>query len=74
MSVKRSENESVSHSHVKLFGTPWTVASEAPLSMEFWNSWNTGVANPRIEPGSFTLQADSLPSEPAEKPQEYWSG
>ena len=22
-------------SHVRLFGTPWTVASQAPLSMEF---------------------------------------
>ena len=24
-----------SHSHVQLFATPWTVAQQAPLSMEF---------------------------------------
>ena len=30
-----SENESLSLSHVLLFATPWTVAHQAPLSMEF---------------------------------------
>ena len=60
-------------SHVRLFATPWTVAYQAPQSMEFsrQESWS-GLAfpspgdlpNPGIEPGSPTLQADALPSEP----------
>ena len=51
--------------------TPWTVAHQAPLSMgfsrqEYWSGFpfpspgdrpNTG-----LEPGSLTLQADSLPT------------
>ena len=32
------------------------------------------LANPGIKPRSPTLQADSLPAEPAGKPKEYWSG
>ena len=29
-------------SHIQLFATPWTVACQAPLSMEFsrWEYWN----------------------------------
>ena len=38
-----------------LFGTPRTVASQAPLSTEF--SW--GPSNPGIKPRSPTLQADA---------------
>ena len=62
-------------SHVRLFTTPWTVACQAPLSVEFsrpkyWNRWpfpSPGdLANPGIEPKFPTLQADSLPSEPPE--------
>ena len=62
---------------VRLFTTPWTIAYQAPLSMEFsrpkyWNRWpfpSPGdLANPGIEPKSPTLQADSLSSEPPEKP------
>ena len=51
--------ESVSHS-VKSDSsvTPWTVAHQAPLSMEFSRQ------NPGIEPRSPTLQADSLLTEP----------
>ena len=59
-------------SHVQFFASPWTVACQAPSSMEFsWQrSWN-GLAFPSlgdspnsgIKPGSPTLQADSLPSE-----------
>ena len=48
---------------VRLFATPWTVAYQAPPSMgfsrqEYW-SWL-----PFPSPGSPSLQADSLPSEP----------
>ena len=53
--------------------TPWTVAYQAPPSMEFTRQehW-TGLPfpspgdppDPGIEPGSLTLQADALPSEP----------
>ena len=62
---------------VRLFGTPGTVGRQAPPSMgfsrqEYWNgspfpSPGT-LPNPGIEPGSPTLQADSLPSEPRGKP------
>ena len=59
--------------HVQLFATPWTVACQAPLSVEFsrqkyWRGLSIpspdDFPNPGIEPGSLTLQADSLPSEP----------
>ena len=63
--------------HVWLFVTPWTVACQAPLSMEFSRQeyWN-GLPSPSpedlpdtgIEPGSPALQADALPSEPPWKP------
>ena len=63
-------------SRVQLFGTPWTVAYQAPLSLgfskqEYW-SWlpfpSPGdLPNPGIEPGSPILQADALPSEPPGK-------
>ena len=62
-----------SFSRVQLFATPWTVAYQAPLSMgfsrqEYWS----GLPFPSpgdlpdlgTEPGSPTLQADTLPSEP----------
>ena len=66
-------------SRVRLFATPWTVAHQAPLSMEFsrqeyWrglpfpspgNLPDPGIdlPDPGIEPGSPALQADTLPSE-----------
>ena len=62
---------------VRLFVTPWTVAYKAPLSMEFsrqeyWSGLpfpSTGdLTNAGIEPGSPSLQADALPSEPPGKP------
>ena len=58
-------------SRVRLFSTPWTVAYQAPLSMEFsrqeyWSGWpfpSPGdLPDPGIEPGSPALQADALPS------------
>ena len=60
-------------SHIWLFETPWTVACQAPLSMEFstqeyWIGLSSpsprDPPNPGIELGSPALQADSLPSEP----------
>ena len=59
-------------SRVQLFTTPWTVALQAPLSMGFYKQeyWSGlpfpspgDLPNPGIEPGSPTLQADSLPTE-----------
>ena len=60
-------------SRVRLFVTPWTVARQSPLSMgfsrqEYWSGLpfpSPGdLSNPRIEPGSPALQADTLCSEP----------
>ena len=64
-------------SRVRLFATPWTVAYQAPPSMEFSRQeyWSglpfpspEDLPNPGIEPGSPALQADALPSEPPGKP------
>ena len=64
-------------SRVHLFVTPWTEAHQAPLSVEFFRQkyWSglpfpfpRDLSDPGIEPGSPTLQADSLLSEPPEKP------
>ena len=64
-------------SHVRLFATPWTVAYHAPLSMGFSRQEYCSelpcpspgdLPNPGIKPWSPTLQADSLPSEPPQKP------
>ena len=75
MRVKKSE--SVSHLVVCLFEILWTVACQAPLFMglsrqEYWSGLpfpSPGhLPDPVIEPGSPTLQADSLPSELPGKP------
>ena len=59
-------------SHVRLFAIPWTVAYQAPPSMEFSRQdyWSGlpflspgDLPNLGIEPRSPTLQADALPSE-----------
>ena len=64
-------------SRVQLFATPWTVAYQAPLSMGFsrqecWSGLpfpsSGDLPDPGIEPGSSTLQADALSSEPPRKP------
>ena len=58
---------------VQLFATPWTVAYWAPPSMgfsrqEYWSGLPfpspRDLPDPGIEPGSPTLQADALTSEP----------
>ena len=55
---------------VRLFATLWTIACQAPLSMEFSRQeyWSGlpfptpgDLPNPRIEPRSPALQSDSLP-------------
>ena len=60
-------------SHIQLFDTLWTVAYHAPPSMEFSRQeCCSGLPfpspgdppDPEIKPGSPTLQADALPSEP----------
>ena len=60
-------------SRVRLFATPWTVAYQAALSMGFSRQecWSGlpfpspgDLPDPGIEPGSPTLQADALLSEP----------
>ena len=65
-------------SSIPLFVIPWTVAPQAPLSMEFsrheyWSGLPcplpVDLPNPEIEPRSLTLQMDSLPSEPPGKPK-----
>ena len=64
-------------SRVRLSATPWTVAYQAPPSMEFsrqeyWSGLpfpSPGyLPDPGIEPGSPTVQADALSSEPPGKP------
>ena len=63
-------------SRVWLFATRWTLAYQAPRSMEFsrqeyWSGLpfpSPGeLPNPGTEPGSPTSQADALPSEPPGK-------
>ena len=60
-------------SHVRLFVTPWTVAHQAPPSMEFsrQESWSGlpflspgDLPDREIEPGSSAWRTDALPSEP----------
>ena len=63
-------------SHVRLFATPWTVALQAPLSMEFsrqeyWSGLpfpsSGDLSDPATElmsPEPPALQVDSLPLEP----------
>ena len=65
-------------SHVRLFVTPWTVAYQAPPSMEFsrqqyWSAlpfpFPGDLPKPGVKPRSPSLQADALPSETPGKPQ-----
>ena len=64
-------------SRVWLFATSWTVTYQAPQSMEFSRQeyWSVlpflslgDLPDPGIQPGSPTLQADALRSEPPGKP------
>ena len=67
-------------SRVQLFATPQTVAHQASPSMEFSRQghWSGlpfpspgDLPDPRIKPGSPTLQADALPSEPPDYKEVY---
>ena len=68
-------------SHVRLFATPWTVAHQAPPSLEFSRQkyWS-GLPFPSpgdfpnlgIESRSFALQADALPFDPPGNPNISW--
>ena len=69
-------------SRVQLFATPWTVAYQASPSMGFSRQgyWSglpfpspRDLPNPEIEPGSRTLQADFLASEPPGKLLTIWT-
>ena len=63
--------------------TPWKVTCQTPLTMGFSRQkyWSGlpfpslgDLPDPGMEPGSPTLQADSLPAAPAGKPQSgQWS-
>ena len=64
-------------SRVPLFATPWTVAHQVPLSVEFSRQeyWSGlpfpspgDLPHPRDPSGSSALQADSSLSEPPGKP------
>ena len=58
--------------------TPWTVQSMEFSRPEYWSVYPFpspgNLPNPRTEPGSPTLQADSLLAEPQGKPSDlvYW--
>ena len=64
-------------SRVQLFGTPWTVARQAPLSMglsrlEYWNGLPFpapgDLPNPGIKPVSPALVGSFFTTEPPGKP------
>ena len=68
-------------SRVQLFAAPWTVAHQAPPSMEFFRQeyWSGlpfpspgDLPNPGIEPRSPTLQADALTSEPCKSSEHLY--
>ena len=79
LSFPKKRPEIKSLSRVQLFATPWTVAHQAPPSMEFsrqeyWSGLPFPSAgdlpDPGIKSGSPAFQADSLLSEPPGKPRE----
>ena len=62
--------------HVRFFATPWTLALQAPLSVEFprqeyWNGLPLpspgNLPDPGTESRSLALQVDPLPTEPPGK-------
>ena len=69
-SVAGFTKESASHSVMSDSVTPRTIQSKDSSRPEYWNGKpfpSPGdLPNPGIKPRSFTLQADSLPTEPQE--------
>ena len=72
------KSESVSHSVVSNSVIPWTVALQAPLSMEFSRQeyWSElpfpspgDLSDPEIEPESPALAGRFFTTEPPGKPQ-----
>ena len=70
-------------SHVQVFATPWTIAIQFPLSMEFSRQeyWSGlpfpspgNLSKPGIKPRSPTVWVDSLPAEPQGKPKKTGVG
>ena len=73
LKIHSEKQKCQSLNRAQLFATPWTVAGQAHLSMEFSRQEHRyglpftspgDLPNPGIEPGSPALQADSLLSEP----------
>ena len=73
---KEERKKVKSLSRVRLFEISWTVAHQAPQSMEFSRQeyWSGlpfpppgDLPDPGIEPGSPALQVNALPSEPPGK-------
>ena len=67
---KKKKKLNINHLYVQLSAIPWTVVHQGPLSMrlfrqEYWSALpfpSPGdLPDPGIEPGSPTLQEDSLP-------------
>ena len=74
---KWAEDQKRLFSKEDIFAMLWTVACQAPPSMEFfrqeyWSGWPfpspEDLPDPGIESGSPSLQADVIPSEPPGKP------
>ena len=73
---KPCESENVSHSVMSYSATPWTVAHQAPLSMEFsrqehWSGLpfpSGDLPNPGVEPWSLELAGRFFSTEPRGKP------
>ena len=77
---RRSNGQTQFFSRVRLFATPWTVASQAPPFMgfsrqEYWSGLpfpSPGdLPDPGIKPRSPAFQADALTSELPGKPTVY---
>ena len=63
---------------VRFFAIPWTIQSMEFSRPEYWSGKPLpsppGLSNPGMKPRSPTLQVDSLPAEPLEKPKNTGEG
>ena len=61
-------------SRVQLFATPWTVAHQAPLSMELWREVGGGIGmGNTCKPMAISFQCMTKFTTKKKK-KEYWSG